>query len=243
MRAEIGNCYSDCAGTTVIVIRTLNPPSMISLSASRICNSDSTILTLTGTLNGGHWYWYSGSCQGTFEGTGVNLSVFPDSSTYYFANQESEGLSSTCLDTFVIVDYFSSDTTIISSSILSVCYGLSATLSTSGVTLGSGAAWHWYSSSCGGQPEGTGFTLVINPSMTSDYYGRAEGTCNTTNCVTVSIIVTSLSIPADSVTSAEREICYGSGTTLSLSGRIIWGAMLNGTGTPVHAVVSTLAAE
>jgi gliding motility-associated-like protein len=46
-------------------------------------------LSVTGTLNDAvDWYWYSGSCGGTFEGTGATLTVNPTTTTTYFVRAE-----------------------------------------------------------------------------------------------------------------------------------------------------------
>ncbi len=72
-----------------------------------------------------------------------------------------------------------------------LCTGESTTLRIVGGSLGDGAAWKWYSGSCGGTYVGTGDTLFVTPVSTTTYYVRAEGTCNTTICRSKSITVTS----------------------------------------------------
>ncbi len=72
----------------------------------------------------------------------------------------------------------------------SVCPGIPVTLSLTGGTLGDGASWRWYASSCGGISIGTGTSISISaPSATTIYYVRAEGTCNTTTCTTVTLFI------------------------------------------------------
>ena len=53
-------------------------------------------------------------------------------------------------------------------------------LMANGGSLGSGANWYWYSGQCGGQSIGIGYMLFTLPSVTTNYYVRAEGYCNTT---------------------------------------------------------------
>jgi len=36
------------------------------------------------------------------------------------------------------------------------------------------ANWYWYSGSCGGASEGNGSTIITAPTVTTDYYVRAE---------------------------------------------------------------------
>ncbi len=72
---------------------------------------------------------------------------------------------------------------------LKICPGKKITLSIEGGTLGTNAQWRWYTSSCGGTIVGTGASITLTPTVTTTYYVRAEGDCNTTACeqVTVSI--------------------------------------------------------
>lgn len=70
-----------------------------------------------------------------------------------------------------------------------ICPGKRITLSVEGGTLGTNAQWRWYTSSCGGTLVGTGANITVTPTVTTTFYVRAEGDCNTTACeqVTVSI--------------------------------------------------------
>jgi hypothetical protein len=70
-----------------------------------------------------------------------------------------------------------------------ICPGASFSLLKSGGSLGTGANWKWYSGSCGGTLVGTGASINVSPSSTTTYYIRAEGACNTTSCVSTTIVI------------------------------------------------------
>jgi|GEM_PF-1056483 len=70
-----------------------------------------------------------------------------------------------------------------------ICSGSSSTLSVNGGSLGTDATWKWYSASCGGTLVGTGASIQVSPTATTTYYVRAEGTCNTTACVSFTVTV------------------------------------------------------
>lgn len=70
-----------------------------------------------------------------------------------------------------------------------ICAGISVGLSLTGGSLGSGATWNWYESACSGTAIGTGTTLNVLPSVTTTYYVRAEGYCNTTVCRPVTVFI------------------------------------------------------
>ena len=100
----------------------------------------------------------------------------------------------------------------------SVCSGSSSTLSRSGGSLGTGASWEWYAGSCGGTYVGSGSSVSVSPTSTTTYYVRAEGTCGTTSCRSVTVNVNTSSISATSASANPPSVCSGSSSTLSRSG-------------------------
>ncbi|HNR20792.1 MAG TPA: MopE-related protein [Bacteroidia bacterium] len=70
-----------------------------------------------------------------------------------------------------------------------ICLGGSVNLTLSGGSLGTGAVWNWYSGSCNGSIVGSGTTISVTPTATTTFFVKAEGACNTTNCVQLTIAV------------------------------------------------------
>ncbi len=70
-----------------------------------------------------------------------------------------------------------------------ICPGISVTLTQTGGALGTGASWKWYTGSPGGTLAGTGSTLNVTPAVTTTYYVRAEGDCNTTTDQQVTVFI------------------------------------------------------
>ncbi len=68
-----------------------------------------------------------------------------------------------------------------------ICPGISVNLTAVGGTLGTNASYRWYSGSCGTTLVGTGSSISVTPSVTTTYYLRIEGDCNTTSCVAVTV--------------------------------------------------------
>ena len=94
------------------------------------------------------------------------------------------------------------------------CPSQATTLSATGGSLGTGAAWNWYTGSCGGIFVSTG-SPSVSPASTTTYYVRAVGTCNTTACASVTVTVNT--IPTGVTASASpNPICAGA--TLTLTG-------------------------
>ncbi|MFC0513391.1 glycosyl hydrolase family 18 protein [Mucilaginibacter angelicae] len=69
--------------------------------------------------------------------------------------------------------------------------GSQVLLTVNGGSLGTNGVWKLYSGNCGGTFEGQGHanTFIVNPSVTTTYYIRAEGDCNITDCVSTLVVV------------------------------------------------------
>ncbi len=57
------------------------------------------------------------------------------------------------------------------------CGTQSTTLSIQTGSLNGAAYWQWYSGSCGGTPVGTGTSIIVSPTSTTQYFARGEGGC------------------------------------------------------------------
>ena len=98
-----------------------------------------------------------------------------------------------------------------------ICSGSSTTLTVSGGSKGMAATTEWFTGSCGGTPAGTGDAITVSPTTTTTYYVRYNGTCNTTDCATVTVTVNTLSTAPTGVTGTTT-ICSGTSTTLTVDG-------------------------
>ena len=103
----------------------------------------------------------------------------------------------------------------LSASSQTICGAGSTTLSVTG-TLNDATNWQWYNASCGSGSVGSGTTIVVSPSVTTTYYVRGEGGCNSISCSTISVNV--FANPSLSVTPSSTNICLGSITMLNASG-------------------------
>jgi hypothetical protein len=82
----------------------------------------------------------------------------------------------------------------------SVCSGQSITLSIATGTLNGNTSWRWYSGSCGGTLVGTGTSISVSPTATTDYYVRGEGGCTTNGSCSTVKTVTVNALPNNAVT-------------------------------------------
>ncbi|MFN8285647.1 MAG: gliding motility-associated C-terminal domain-containing protein [Chitinophagales bacterium] len=219
VRAE-GTCGNTaCVSTTVTVNQPSVAPGSVSATFNTICNGQTTILSVNGGAlgTGANWVWYAGGCgSGAPIGSGASVSVSPTSTTTYFVRAEGTCGNTSCASATITVNQLSTDPTSISGT-TTICNGQSTTLSVVGGSLGTSANWQWYTSSCGGASAGSGTSITVSPTSTTTYFVRAEGICNTTSCVSVTVTVNQPSVAASSI-SGTTTICEGASTTLSVVG-------------------------
>jgi hypothetical protein len=199
VRAE-GDCNNtSCVSVTVYVEGSVT-----------ICTGDVVRLSPNGGYLGTvgeEWQWYSGSCGGTYVGAGSSIDVSPTSTTTYYVRSEGFCNTTGCASMQVIVNSLSTPASSISGTNSNICVGGNSTLNVNGGSLGTGASWEWYSGSCGSTYVGSGSSIVVDPGTTTTYYVRAEGSCNTTSCVSYTVNV--VPDPSISITSNVSEICTG----------------------------------
>ncbi|MBU0488210.1 MAG: hypothetical protein KKD31_09715, partial [Bacteroidetes bacterium] len=127
-----------------------------------------------------------------------------------------------------------------------ICSGNSTTLSVVGGSLGTGASWKWYTGSCGGTYIGVGASVVVSPGSTTTYYVRAEGTCNTTGCVSTTITVNSAPAAAGTI-SGTSSTCMGtSGVPFSvgaISGATSYVWAYSGSGATINGSTNSVTVD
>ncbi len=191
-------------------------PTAATANPNPSCGGAVTLNKVGGSLGfGAVWKWYSGSCGGVLEGTGASIVVTPSATTTYFIRAEGGGCGTTPCVSVTVTMNTPSTAPVSATATPAVTCGGATTLNVTGGSLGTGASWKWYSGSCGGVFEGTGSTLSVSPSVNTTYYVRAEGTCNTTLCVSVAVTVNP--VPFAIATPSSAAFCSGGTTAIALS--------------------------
>jgi uncharacterized protein (TIGR02594 family) len=192
----------------------------VGISQDNVCPGTGVTLTANGgSLGAGaSWKWYSGSCAGTYVGTGSSITVYPSTTTTYYVRAEGTCNNTSCTSGTVTVKTTSTAPSSVSLSDNNVCPGTNITLTVNGGSLGSGASWKWYSGSCAGTYVGTGTSIGVSPSTTTTYYVRAEGDCNNTTCASGTLTVKSTSTTPSSINFSNNNVCPGTNVTLTFSG-------------------------
>ncbi len=217
--------YGACSTTQTININTPQAaPTGATATPATICSGTSVLTANGGALGtGGTYQWYAGGCgAGSVLGTGSSITVTPITTTNYFVRISGTCSTTSCVSTTVNVNSPSADPTGIGTNNNNFCAGGSAVLTRQGGSLGTGATWRWYSGTCCAGPViGSGNTITVTPTSTTNYYVRAEGgVCGNSNEAMVTINVNSTSTAATSITSSNgTTFCNGLGTTvLTLQG-------------------------
>lgn len=156
---------------------------------------------------------------GSFSGTGVSGTTFtaPSAAGNYVITYTLGQCSVT--QTIEVKAPSTAATSISETPGSTICAGSgSVTLSVVGGSLGTGASWQWYSTSCGGTPAGTGTSINVTPGSTTTYFVRAEGDCNNTACVSQTITVNTSSVAPTGITASVDSFCTGTSTVLSVQG-------------------------
>ncbi len=185
-----------CAQVTVTVNSASTDPTGINTNNNGFCPGGNATLTVQGGSlgTGATWRWYEGSCcAGASIGSGNSITVTPTATTQYFVRAEgaSCGNSNSATVTINVNTVSVAPTGISSTNGTLFCNGLgTTTLGVQGGSLGSGATWNWYTGTCGGVAVGTGTTINVNPTSSTTYFVRAEGTCPPpTGCAQITINV------------------------------------------------------
>lgn len=143
------------------------------------------------------WTWFVDRCGGAPIASGASLLVSPSKTTTYYARREG---SAQCITTTVYVNNNSVPPDEIMGKDV-ICRGeKDVRLSVLGGILGKGAHWAWYEGSCTGRKIGEGSSVLVSPVQSTQYFVRAEGGSNTTECRNFTVNVASLSVKPQSVT-------------------------------------------
>ena len=253
VRAE-GSCnLTNAVSITISVNAPSVAPVNASSSTSVFCNG-SVPATISLTAIGGSVgigatvNWYTGGCGGTLIGSGSPLVILPPSTTTtYYVSYNGVCNTTSCVSTTVTVETSSIAATSISPSQNPICIPDSTTLTVVGGSLGIGANWVWYIS---GNPIsiGSGSSITVSPVAITTYFVRAEGSCNLTNAVSITISVRAPSVAPVLATTSATNYCSNSapatitltasGGSLGSSAIINWysggcGIGLVGTGSPL----------
>ncbi len=190
---DCGTGYSNS-----ITIQVHSDPSITNPTGATICPGESHTMSVSASGGiGSHsyqWQYYNGSSWVNISGaTGTSYTASPGSTTQYrcFVTTAGSGCGNDYSSSATVtVQSESNNPSSASANPEQIDVGDPSTLTVSGGSLGAGAQWVWYTGGCGGTQVGVGSSIDVYPTATTTYYVRAEGTCNQTPCVSVTVYVT-----------------------------------------------------
>ncbi len=182
------------------------------IGTTTICLGTSTNLSATLPANADAIYWYSGSCGGTYLGSGNSITVSPTVTTTYYprSHTTSPACFSTSCGPSVVVTVITSPGIVSVSGGGSFCSGISATLSATGGT--NGTIYWQGATSDGTSTDSPSMSQVVSDGNT--YYFRAHNVCGWGTAGSGTL--TNVSAPENPSPSANfSAICSGGSSTLS----------------------------
>lgn len=204
--------YSCVAGSCTAPTNASSTPATINCG-----QSSSLTVTPASPGSGCIWKWYSGSCGGTYVNSGSSISVTPGATTVYYVRAEGSGGNTSCLTTIVTVNGGCSSPISATALPSTINSGQTSTLSVTPTSPGSGCTWKWYSGSCGGSSVGSGSLITVNPTLTTTYYVRAEGSCGNTSCVNTTVTVNGSCTSPSSASASPASITSGQSSVLTVT--------------------------
>jgi gliding motility-associated-like protein len=192
-----GTSAATCVNTTTVVV-TVNPLPVISVPPKTICSGLSTTLTASGAST---YAWSPGT--GLSATTGTTVTANPTSTTTYTVTGTS---AAGCIATTTVVVTVN-PLPVVSVPPLTICNGLSGTLTASGASTYSWAAATGLSAT-------SGTSVTANPTATTTY--TVTGTSAAGCIATTTVVVTVNPLPVVSV--PPLTICNGLSGTLTASG-------------------------
>ncbi len=234
-----------------LTVNTLSQsPTSATVSAASICSGGTDTLKVVGGVlgSGASWKWYTDRTFATAvapANSGSPLAVTPTTTTTYYVRAEGPcGNTALACSCSVVVNTASQAPTGATASSATICSGSVDTLKAVGGSLGSNAAWKWYTdANCTVPVSGnnSGTPLVVSPSATVTYYVRAEGPCgNTAASPGFAVSVNTPSVAASSISASSSTINSGASVTLTVVGGTLgtgaswkWYTNAAGTGSAV----------
>ncbi len=219
---------SGCADTTIMGV-TVNSasvaPTMAEFSQDTICEGSSTILSAYGgSLGvGADYNWYSGSCGGTFIGTGAGATVTPSSTTTYFVRAEGACNTTSCASVTIIVNSVPVGTA--SPASQTICSGDVTSIALSSNIGGATFSWTVTQTGVTGATAGSGSTIAQTLAATGISAGTAIYTISQPgngcggNPTTVTVMVNPLAVVT--ALPSSQTVCSGDSTSIILSSTML----------------------
>jgi len=190
----------------VSILPSSTTPNVPTANPNPICPGNPTTLSVSGgTLGGGNYTWYAGSCNSGVIGTGSSISVSPASATTYFVNITGGCNTTACTNVLVNVNGVQ-PTPSNPSGTASVCSGSTQVYTTTGA---GGYNWTVPAGTTINSGQGTTSINVTIGSTAGNICVTSTGACGTSPAACTPITITSTPATPASITGT-TPVCPGS---------------------------------
>ena len=224
VRAE-GACGNTATASLLVTVNTpTSDPTDVTSTSLSTCAGTAIDLTVNGGGLGSSavWTWYNtdpsiGTPSPIYVNASTIYNVSPTVSTTYYVRGEGCD-TSLAVSVAINVDLLSTDPTGVNVVTPLICNGGNTDLTVQGGSLGTGATWQWYEAGCGsGTAINNGPTINVAPIITTTYYVRAEGTCGSSNCSSITVTVSqATTVDPTNVTTPSLVVCVGAPIDLTV---------------------------
>lgn len=210
-------------------------PTGISITNNNTCSGVNKTLVVTGGSlgTGASWEWFTGSCGGTYAGTGSNIIVDPaaGTSTTYYVRATGTCNTTACASGTVVVLPSVGIPSIPVPSASTICQG---SPNTSYTTLASNAtSYTWTVTGTGNTISGTGTTGTVtwSPSFTgvATVSVVANGCNGPSASASTTVTVNPIPVPTLTSSDADNAFCSGTSVTFTAGGGTSYNFRVNGT--------------
>ncbi len=211
-------CGSGNTTTLPITVNTIPENAGAISGPNTVCPGDTAVeYSIAAISNASSYVWSISNASATIIESGsdtnaiaINISSTPLSDFIISVVGENDcGVSAVISEFTVNLNQESVAPTTITPTVSNIiCEDTSTTLTVSGGSLGTDASIEWFTDSCGGTPAGTGASITVSPTSNTTYFARYTGTCNTTDCAQIDIIIDPKPLAAGTITGT-NVVCQG----------------------------------
>ncbi len=188
-----GTCNTTgCASLTVNTNTLSVAPLSVSATVNPICSGSPSVLSVNGGSLGTNasWMWYSGSCGGSYVGTGSSIAVSPTATTSYFVLAQGDCNTTLCASVSLNVTPVSVD----AGTDQTICSGESTNLTATGT---GSFTWSYMGL--------TTPTINVTPTATTTY----TVTANNAGCIASDAVTVNVTSAADAGILSTGPYCSG----------------------------------
>ncbi|MBN9296662.1 MAG: gliding motility-associated C-terminal domain-containing protein [Filimonas sp.] len=213
-----GTCSSATRTQATIVVNDAPATPVVAAAGTTACAGQPTTVMVQNPLTGITYTWYTAASGGTQVGTGSSFTTPPVTANIsYFVQADNGSCTAPARGQAAIQPVSNIPAPTIAASGLTICAGLTTTLSVSNPQ--TGYVYNWYTATTGGTLVNTGntFTTGVLSNDTTYYVEAALATGCASASRTAATVKVNAAPAAPAVVTANLDVCRGTSFTLSVA--------------------------